>query len=153
MINKLKISNTKKVVIPPTYSLEKISKNKIKSTEKSEVTSLLTICRLEKRKCILPALRCLSYLNENKPRIDPNYSFDLCRLGCSLFDYFIDDLDDIKKLKSTLSKFKGSSPVYFDIHDSKNEFKLNMISEDTKVNISKELLISLEEDEFLYKLN
>ena len=61
--------------------------------------------------------------------------------------------DDIKKLKSTLSKFKGSSPVYFDIHDSKNEFKLNMISEDTKVNISKELLISLEEDEFLYKLN
>ena len=61
--------------------------------------------------------------------------------------------DDIKKLKSTLSKFKGSSPVYFDIHDSKNEFKLNMISEDTKVNISKELLISLEKDEFLYKLN
>ena len=61
--------------------------------------------------------------------------------------------DDIKKLKYTLSKFKGSSPVYFDIHDSKNEFKLNMISEDTKVNISKELLISLEEDEFLYKLN
>ena len=61
--------------------------------------------------------------------------------------------DDVKKLKSTLSKFKGSSPVYFDIHDSKNEFKLNMISEDTKVNISKELLISLEEDEFLYKLN
>ena len=61
--------------------------------------------------------------------------------------------DDIKKLKSTLSKFKGSSPVYFDIHDSKNEFKLNMISEDTKVNISKELLISLEQDEFLYKLN
>ena len=37
--------------------------------------------------------------------------------------------------------------------DSKNEFKLNMISEDTKVNISKELLLSLEEDEFLYKLN
>jgi len=28
-----------------------------------------------------------------------------------------------------------------------------MISEDTKVNISKELLISLEKDEFLYKLN
>ena len=61
--------------------------------------------------------------------------------------------DDVKKLKSTLSKFKGSCPVYFDIHDSKNEFKLNMISEDTKVNISKELLTSLEDDEFLYKLN
>tara|TARA_B000000609_G_scaffold144043_1_gene124491 strand:- start:117 stop:3398 length:3282 start_codon:yes stop_codon:yes gene_type:complete len=61
--------------------------------------------------------------------------------------------NDILKLKSTLTKYKGSSPVYFDIHDSKNEFKLNMISEDTKVNISKELLLSLEEDEFLYKLN
>ena len=61
--------------------------------------------------------------------------------------------DDILKLKSTLTKYKGSSPVYFDIHDSKNEFKLNMISEDTRVNISKELLSSLEEDEFLYKLN
>ena len=61
--------------------------------------------------------------------------------------------NDILKLKSTLTKYKGSSPVYFDIHDSKNEFKLNMISEDTKVNISKELLLSLEENEFLYKLN
>ena len=61
--------------------------------------------------------------------------------------------DDVKKLKSTLSKFKGSSPVYFDIHDSNNEYKLNMISEDTKVSISKELLISLEENEFIYKLN
>lgn len=47
---------------------------------------------------------CEPYLNENKPRIDPNYSFDLCRLGCSLFDYFIDDLEDIKKLKSPIKK-------------------------------------------------
>ncbi|MDA0331189.1 MAG: hypothetical protein O2785_04395, partial [Bacteroidetes bacterium] len=61
--------------------------------------------------------------------------------------------EDVIKLKSTLSKYKGSSPIYFDINDYKNEFKLNMISEDTKVNISKELLISLEEDEFIYKLN
>jgi hypothetical protein len=36
---------------------------------------------------------CEPYFNENKPRIDPNYSFDLCRLGCSLFDYFIEDLE------------------------------------------------------------
>jgi len=31
------------------------------------------------------------YLNENKPRLDPNYSFDLCRLGCSIYDFIIDD--------------------------------------------------------------
>jgi hypothetical protein len=32
-------------------------------------------------------------MNENKPRIDPNYSFDLCRLGTSIYD-FIMDIDD-----------------------------------------------------------
>ena len=47
---------------------------------------------------------CEPYLNKVKPIIGPNYSFDLCRLGCSLFDYFIDDLDDIKKLKSPIKK-------------------------------------------------
>jgi hypothetical protein len=47
---------------------------------------------------------CEPYFNENKPQLDPNYSFDLCRLGCSLFDYFIDDLEDIKKLKSPIKK-------------------------------------------------
>ena len=44
------------------------------------------------------------YLNEEKARLDPNYSFDLCRLGCSLFDYFIEDIEDIKKLKSPIKK-------------------------------------------------
>lgn len=29
------------------------------------------------------------YYNENKPLVPPNKSFDLCRLACSLFDYFI----------------------------------------------------------------
>jgi hypothetical protein len=38
------------------------------------------------------------YMNMNKPRLDPNYSFDLCRLACSIFDYLIDDMDDIKEL-------------------------------------------------------
>ena len=60
---------------------------------------------------------------------------------------------ELKKLKNTLSKHKGSKPVYFDIHDSKNKFKLNMISEQAKVSITKELLVSLEQDEFRYKLN
>ena len=47
---------------------------------------------------------CEPYLNKDKPIIGPNSSFDLCRLGCSLFDYFIEDLDDIKKLKSPIKK-------------------------------------------------
>ncbi|MDA8630026.1 DNA polymerase III subunit alpha [Flavobacteriaceae bacterium] len=61
--------------------------------------------------------------------------------------------NELKKLKNTLSKHKGSKPVYFDIYDSKNKYKLNMISEQAKVSITKELLVSLEQDEFRYKLN
>ena len=34
---------------------------------------------------------CEPYMNENKPRLDPNYSFDLCRLGTSIYDFIIDD--------------------------------------------------------------
>jgi hypothetical protein len=39
------------------------------------------------------------YFNEKKPRLEPNYSFDLCRLACSIFDYVVDDIEDIKDLK------------------------------------------------------
>ena len=38
---------------------------------------------------------CEPYYNDKKPIVEPNYSFDLCRLGCSLFDFFIDDVDDV----------------------------------------------------------
>ena len=37
---------------------------------------------------------CEPYLNPKKPRLGPNYSFDLCRLGCSLYDHFMDILDE-----------------------------------------------------------
>jgi hypothetical protein len=40
------------------------------------------------------------YFNDKKPRLDPNFSFDLCRLACSIFDYVVEDLDEIKDLKS-----------------------------------------------------
>jgi len=38
------------------------------------------------------------YFNNKKPRLEPNNSFDLCRLACSIFDYVIDDLDEITDL-------------------------------------------------------
>jgi hypothetical protein len=34
------------------------------------------------------------YLNINKPRIEPNYSFDLCRLACSIYDYLVVSEED-----------------------------------------------------------
>ena len=42
---------------------------------------------------------CEPYFNENKPRLEPNPSFDLCRLACSLFDYFYDSIDEVKEMK------------------------------------------------------
>ena len=38
------------------------------------------------------------YMNDKKPRLEPNFSFDLCRLACSIFDYVIDDFDKIKDI-------------------------------------------------------
>ena len=38
------------------------------------------------------------YLNKKKPCLEPNPSFDLCRLACSLFDYFINDISSVSKL-------------------------------------------------------
>ena len=34
------------------------------------------------------------FMNDKKPRLDPNSSFDLCRLACSLFDVFVPPEDD-----------------------------------------------------------
>jgi hypothetical protein len=39
---------------------------------------------------------CEPYMNPKKPRLDPNPSFDLCRLGCALFDFLVDDIQDMK---------------------------------------------------------
>jgi len=46
------------------------------------------------------------YLNEKKPRLEPNFSFDLCRLACSIFDYVIDDVDDIRLIKKCKDPIK-----------------------------------------------
>lgn len=47
------------------------------------------------------------YFNDKKPRLEPNYSFDLCRLACSIFDYIIDDIEemkDISKIKDPVKR-------------------------------------------------
>ena len=38
------------------------------------------------------------YFNDKKPRLEPNFSFDLCRLACSIFDYVVDDFEIIKNI-------------------------------------------------------
>ena len=39
---------------------------------------------------------CEPYYNDEKPLIEPNMSFDLCRFACSLFDYFYEEIEDVK---------------------------------------------------------
>ena len=46
---------------------------------------------------------CEPYFNPNKPRLEPNKSFDLCRLACSLFDYFFDDIEEVKHEKDFIA--------------------------------------------------
>lgn len=41
------------------------------------------------------------YYNSKKPRLEPNYSFDLCRLACSIFDYLIEDIKDLNDIVKT----------------------------------------------------
>jgi hypothetical protein len=39
------------------------------------------------------------FFNDQKPRLEPNFSFDLCRLACSIFDHIIDDISEVRDLK------------------------------------------------------
>jgi hypothetical protein len=41
------------------------------------------------------------YYNPDKPTVEPNFSFDLCRLACALLDYFVYDLHKVEKLCKT----------------------------------------------------
>jgi hypothetical protein len=59
------------------------------------------------------------FYNPQKPRILPNKSFDLCRLGCSIIDFIIEDLDDIEKYKKV--------PIY--------DMIISWIYDDSGVNI------------------
>jgi hypothetical protein len=40
------------------------------------------------------------YFNDKKPRLEPNFSFDLCRLACSIFDYVIHDFTEFDSLEN-----------------------------------------------------
>jgi hypothetical protein len=42
---------------------------------------------------------CEPFFNPSKPVIEPNYSFDLCRLACSMIDFIIDDFKCIESYK------------------------------------------------------
>ena len=73
------------------------------------------------------------YFNEKKPRLKPNKSFDLCRLACSLYDFFVDDVENENKIKNPVAKLiikwtkddKGRNILYKNNGDERYpDFKL-----------------------------
>jgi DNA polymerase-3 subunit alpha len=68
------------------------------------------------------------------------------------------NIDELKKenildLKQTLVAHKGDHPLSFVIYEMEDEIKVNLSSRKQKVQITSELLASLEEKEVHYKLN
>lgn len=47
---------------------------------------------------------CGPYQRDDKPVIEPNYSFDLCRFACSIFDCIIDEEDEVATVKCPLKR-------------------------------------------------
>jgi len=48
------------------------------------------------------------FFNRNKPRLEPNYSFDLCRLGSSIFDFIMDvdtPVSKMNELQKTVNRW------------------------------------------------
>jgi len=70
-------------------------------------------------------------------------------------DLDIDNLSEsyIVDLKSIFDQYPGSHTVTFSVYDMKEKIKLNMLSRKQKININKELLTILEQNNILYKLN
>ena len=44
------------------------------------------------------------YYNSAKPIIEPNFSFDLCRLGCSIYDFIVDEYESFDDISWPIHK-------------------------------------------------
>ena len=108
------------------------------------------------------------YFNNKKPRLEPNYSFDLCRLGCALFDYIIDNdnnedniNDDINKIKTPIFKIiagwckndKGQNIMYKNTGEERyQDFKLyKMIARTVHAHIPENVLENVYFDKYIIK--
>jgi phosphatidylinositol alpha-1,6-mannosyltransferase len=104
LIKSLKITDTNKSIIPPTYSLEKINKRlEIKTFKSSNKVHIISITRLEERKGIIPVLKSLGALKKSKS-LKP-FIWDIFGIG--------DQKDEIEEVIKALNlaqyvKLKGA---------------------------------------------
>ena len=104
LIESLKITDTNKSIIPPTYSLEKIKKRlETKTFKSSNKVYIISITRLEERKGIIPVLKSLGALKKSKS-LKP-FIWDIFGIG--------DQKDEIEEVIKALNlvqyvKLKGA---------------------------------------------
>lgn len=71
---------------------------------------------------------CEPYLNPKKKIVPPNFSFDLCRLACSMYDYFEEE-EELPRIRQLISEWvkddKGRNILYKNNGDERYpDFKL-----------------------------
>ena len=97
LINDLNISKVQRIVIPPTYSLKAITNKRNDILKNTDKVFLLTICRLEERKGIIPVLKSLSEMNNDK--VLKPFFWNICGEGLQT--------DEIKKCIKDLNLSKN----------------------------------------------
>lgn len=96
---------------------------------------------------------CEPYFNDKKPRLEPNMSFDLCRLGCALYDYLIDEPQT--KIVQIMLKWivddKGRNILYKKNGDERYpDFKLyKMIARTVNKHVPSDVLANAYFDKFI----
>ena len=51
------------------------------------------------------------YFNESKPRLEPHYGFDLCRLGCALYDELVEEEGNDENCSNNQPKYDALSEL------------------------------------------
>jgi hypothetical protein len=96
---------------------------------------------------------CEPYINDKKPRLEPNMSFDLCRLGCALYDYLIDEPNTkiVQIMLDWIKDDKGRNILYKKNGDERYpDFKLyKMIARTVNKHIPSDVLNNTYFDKFI----
>ena len=96
---------------------------------------------------------CEPYINEKKPRLEPNMSFDLCRLGCALYDFLIDEPQTkiIQIMLNWVNDDKGRNILYKKNGDERYpDFKLyKMIARTVNKHVPIDVLSNAYFDKFI----
>ena len=96
---------------------------------------------------------CEPYLNDKKPRLEPNMSFDLCRLGCALYDFLIDEEPTkiVQMMLNWVNDDKGRNILYKKNGDERYpDFKLyKMIARTVNKHVPIDVLSNAYFDKFI----